>query len=111
MATTRLTKAQKEAAKKKRDREVMFWGVAGCVVIIGFALGWGTFAPIHPEESSDTNSSYTEEEVSDVIDMQIDDILDAVSDKCDKIDEETYVMTLDELRDILEMVLKDGAEA
>lgn len=107
--STKLTKAQKEAAKKKRDREVMFWGIAGCVVIIGFALSWGKFVPIGPEESSDTNSSYTEE-VSNVVDMQIDDILDAVSDNCDKIDDETYVMTLDELRDILEMVLKDGAE-
>lgn len=107
---TRLTKAQKEAAKKKRDREVMFWGIAGCVIIIGFALSWGKFAPIGPEESSNTNSSYTEE-VSDVVDMQIDDILDAVGDKCDRVGEDTYIMTLDELRDILEMVLKDGAEA
>lgn len=107
--TTRLTKAQREAEKKKRDREVMFWGVAGCVIIIGFALGWGKFTPITHEESLNITNSYTEE-VSDVVDMQIDDILDAVGDRCDKIDEETYVMTLDELRDILEMVLKDGEE-
>ena len=108
---TRLTKAQKAAAKKKRDREVMFWGIAGCVLLIGFAVGWGKFAPLGPDESSDTNSSYTEEvsDVNDLTDMQIDDILDAVSDRCDQIADGQYVIDLDELRDILEMVLKEGA--
>lgn len=109
---TRLTKAQKAAeAKKKRDREVMFWGIAGCVLLIGFAVGWGKLAPLRPDESSDTNSSYTEEvsDVNDLTDMQIDDILDAVSDRCDQIADGQYVVDLDELRDILEMVLKEGA--
>lgn len=106
--STRLTKAQKAAeAKKKRDREVMFWGIAGCVILIGFAVGWGKFAPLGPYESSNTEEV---SDVNDLTDMQIDDILDAVSDRCDQIADGQYVIDLDGLRDILEMVLKEGAE-
>ena len=106
---TRLTKKQKEAAKKKRDREVMFWGIAGCVVLIGFGLGWGKLAPLGPNENPDTNSSTVEEviDVNSLTDMQIDDILDEVSSKCDKLGEDTYAVSLDELREILEMILKE----
>lgn len=109
--STRLTKAQKAAAKKKRDREVMFWGIAGCVLLIGFAVGWGKFAPLGPDESSDSSSSNTEEvsDVNDLTDMQIDDILDAVNDRCDLVADRQYIVNLDDLRDILEMVLKEGA--
>ena len=104
--STRLTKAQKAAVKKKRDREVMFWGIAGCVLLIGFAVGWGKFAPLGPDESSNTEEV---SDVNDLTDMQIDDILDAVGDRCDQIADGQYVVDLDELRDILEMVLKEGA--
>ena len=110
MATTapnkkRLTKAEQIKAKKKRDKEVMFWGIAGCVILIGFAFGWGKLAPTAGQEDHST------EEVSQMgsmTDFQIDDILDAVDDQCEKVDEEKYVVTLEQLRDILEMVLKEG---
>lgn len=109
----RLTKAEKEAlAKKKRDREVMFWGIAGCVILIGFAAGWGKFAPLGDESTnSESERSNFSEEVSTVnsmTDMQIDDILDLVATRCQATGENTYNVDLDDLRDILEEVLKEG---
>lgn len=108
----RLTKAEKEAlAKKKRDKEVMFWGIAGCVILIGFAAGWGKFAPLGDESTNNPSerSNFSEEvsAVNSMTDMQIDDILDLVASRCQATGENTYNVDLDDLRDILEEVLKE----
>lgn len=91
----KLTKAEQAKLKKKRDMEVMFWGIAGCVILIGITLGWGKLAPMN------------EEEVNSMIDMQIDDILDLFQETGEETSDGRYAMTPDQLRDILEMVLKE----
>ena len=104
----RPTKAEQEAAKKKkRDREVMFWGIAGCVCLIGFGLGWGKFVPyVDPNATNESAVEEVSSVANPMTDFQIDDILDAVDEQCDKINEDTYAISADELRYILEMVLK-----
>lgn len=99
----KLTKAEQARLKRKHDMEIGFWGIAGAIILVASALGWINFAPV-PEEPVDRGVVIN---MNSLTDMQIDDILDLFEERGEAIPGGKYAMSPDDLRDILEMVLKE----